>query len=441
MDDITVLLLAGGDSTRFFPLSDKNWLHITGKPVIFHTVSQIVQFGIRNIVIVGNNKNIGNIQKLKNEFSRINLYFVEQTDSRGMGGAVLSARKYIQGKKILIINPADFYEDILLSQLQDILSQKDEAVIAGIASDAYFPGGYLSINKGYITGIVEKPNPSELPSKMISLVFDYFRRADDFLESIDKVTFSKDDLFEKAIDNLIKQNKKIRFLHYKGYWGHLKFPWECLEVSSYFLGKLKRRIDKRAIIDKSASIIGNVVIGPNVRVLENVKIVGPAFIGEGTIVGNNVVIRQSNIESNCVIGYSTEITRSVIGSNCWFHSNYIGDSIIENNVGMGAGTILANFKLDESTVTSAFEKKKIDTHLLKLGAMIGSNVRIGVNCSIMPGVKIGTNCIVGAGILLSSDVENNMYCRNQIVTYDLIKNKSQIDHSSRKTQRKLLKIP
>lgn len=439
MKDLTALLLAGGDSTRFWPLSDKNWFYILGKPVLFHTVSQLVKFGIKTIVIVGNSHNISNIQKLRNEFQKVHFHIIEQTDLRGMGGAVLSAKESIKGKKILILNPADFYEDILLSQLSSYISDDIDGIITGIYSDVYFPGGYLDVTQGYVTSIVEKPDPSHLPSNVVSLVFYYFKQADDLLKSLETVQAGDDNYFEKGVDNLLKE-KKFKFLHYKGYWGHLKFPWDVCDVSAYFLAKRKRKVDKSAIIDKSAKIIGDVVLESNVRVLENAKIVGPTFIGAGTIIGNNAVVRQSNVEANCVIGYGTEIARSFIGSNCWFHSNYIGDSIIENNVSMGAGTVLANFKLNETTITSFLGKEKVDTHLLKLGAMIGSNVRIGVNSSIMPGVKIGSNCLISAGVVLSSDIADDMYCNYEKAPYVLEKNQKTINQTGRLNQRKLIKF-
>ena len=60
------------------------------------------------------------------------------------------------------------------------------------------------------------------------------------------------------------------------------------------------------------------------------------------------------------------------------------DSIIGNNCGFGAGAICANLRLDE--------KKIEETN--KLGAILGDNIRIGVNTSLMPGVKIGSNTMI-----------------------------------------------
>ena len=44
---------------------------------------------------------------------------------------------------------------------------------------------------------------------------------------------------------------------------------------------------------------------------------------------------------------------------------------------------------------------------MKMGAVIGSNVKIGVDVSIMPGVKIGSNSTIYPKLCIYKDVEDN----------------------------------
>ena len=53
----------------------------------------------------------------------------------------------------------------------------------------------------------------------------------------------------------------------------------------------------------------------------------------------------------------------------------------------------------------------------KLGAIIGSHVRIGVNTSIMPGIKIGTNSMIGAGLRIDRDIPDGVCRRRRIYDY------------------------
>ena len=123
-------------------------------------------------------------------------------------------------------------------------------------------------------------------------------------------------------------------------------------------------------------------------------------------------------------GFNTEITRSFIGDNCWFHRNYAGDSVLDEDVGIGSGTVLANFRLDEREVASQVSGVKIKTGRFKLGAIIGEGVRLGVNASVMPGVKIGANSFIGAGVVLDRDLPAESFCVAK-KAYSVSKNKYQ----------------
>ena len=194
-----------------------------------------------------------------------------------------------------------------------------------------------------------------------------------------------------------------------------------------FLDQSKKYISPSAYISEKAVIEGKVVIGDNVRVMENAVIRGPAYIGPNSVIGNNSLVRHySHIGSNCVVGYTTEIKGSYIGDGCWFHMNYIGDSIIGDSCSFGAGTVLANYRFDERNISVEIEGESIDTKLNKLGAIIGSNSKTGVNVSVMPGVRIGPNSIVGSHLYLTHDLEPNQSMLMEPVNR-VIRNRFEID--------------
>ena len=75
---------------------------------------------------------------------------------------------------------------------------------------------------------------------------------------------------------------------------------------------------------------------------------GPAHIGENSIIANNSLVRGSMVGRDCVVGFTTEVTRSYLNKEVWMHSNYIGDSIIDSNVSFGAGSVTGNLRFDEA---------------------------------------------------------------------------------------------
>jgi NDP-sugar pyrophosphorylase family protein len=75
------------------------------------------------------------------------------------------------------------------------------------------------------------------------------------------------------------------------------------------------------------------------------------------------------------------------------HFNYIGDSVIGEKCNLGAGTKIANLRLDKGNIRIA----GIDTRRRKLGAIIGDNVETGINASINVGSMIGDKTFIGPG--------------------------------------------
>ena len=77
------------------------------------------------------------------------------------------------------------------------------------------------------------------------------------------------------------------------------------------------------------------------------------------------------------------------------HLSYMGDSIIGEGCNLGAGTKVANLKLDKSNITIS----GIDTGRRKLGVIMGDKVEVGINASINVGTMIGNNARIGPGAL------------------------------------------
>ncbi|OGG16260.1 hypothetical protein A3D77_02255 [Candidatus Gottesmanbacteria bacterium RIFCSPHIGHO2_02_FULL_39_11] len=418
----TVLLLAGGDSTRLWPLSDKHSLIFLGKPLAYYALSQLVRFGFKNIIVVVSERNKSLFELLKSEFPGVVITLVMQEDRRGMAGAVLSAKKYIERNPVLIVGPSDVFEDTLVSDFVNYLPKVQDGMLTGIHLNDYFPGGYLKVLNDKVVSIIEKPEREKRGSNIVRLIFDYFKDTSDFLKILQNTESKNDDIYEKAIGILIGKKANISFLSYTGFWGHVKYPWDVLTLSSYFLSKITNQTIKAREIAKSATIRGPVIIESGSRVLDHAVIIGPTYIGKNCIVGNNTLIRESIIGEGSVVGFASEVARSVVGNNCYFHNNYVGDSVISDHVSMGAMATTANFRLDQKSVSSAVNKQKLDTGKVKLGSIIGQMSKVGVHAALMPGIKIGKNSFISSGAIVESDVPDNSFYKSEI-NFKLVTNK------------------
>lgn len=404
---MVVLVLAGGRSERFWPLAEKNLLPFLGKPLLFHQVEKLKKAGLEKIVVVGSSEVFSLRKSLKELFGAKAVL----QEGEGQAAAVLSAREFLEKDSVLVVNANDFFEEKLLEEVKKKSREDIDGLLVGYQVKEYFPGGYLVVDgRGFVREVVEKPGEGREPSKFVRLVVDYFKNGKEFCYFLKECGGSKDKVYEKAL-SLMAKEKRIKLIRYQGFWGYLKYPWHTLGMMDLFLKTIKKsKIAESAKVSPRAVILGNVLIKDGASVFEGAKIVGPTYIGENTVVGNNAMVRESMIGKNCLIGFETEIARSFIGDNCWFHKNYAGDCVLAKNAALGAGAVLANLRLDGKEIKSMVKGDKIGTGRKKLGAIIGENVRIGVNASVMPGVKIGKNSYVGSGVVLTSDLPEGKFC-------------------------------
>lgn len=185
-------------------------------------------------------------------------------------------------------------------------------------------------------------------------------------------------------------------------------------------GKNLVLIDKKSIfIDKS------VVVGDNVTIYENNRIMG------NTVIGDNVVILPGCLIKDCTIGDGVEFNHSqaedsVIGEKCSIgpfarlrpktnlgkgvkignfveiknsviddgskvsHLAYVGDVDMGKNCNIGCGAIFVNYN-----------------GRAKNRSFVGDECFIGSNCNVIAPVKIDTRSYVCAGTTVTSDVKTN----------------------------------
>ena len=404
------VFLCGGRGKRMFPITeDKFLLDFLGKPLLEHQIELACEAGLSHFVIIGNPENIANIEQITKKIPGVKVDLALQKKSLGIADALKSAKPFLRGQ-LLVINPNDVFSS---SAYTKILSEAEKTTasshILGYQVQKYFPGGYLQVNsQNELLHIVEKPNPGEEPSNLVNILIHCHNNSGELLGYIETVQTTRDDVYECALDNMAKAGHKIKVIPYNDFWAPIKYPWHIFKVMEYFLDNAQPYIAPSARISEKASIEGKVILSDNVKVLENAVIRGPVYIGSNSIIGNNALVRDySHIGSNSVIGYSTEVKHSYIGDNCWFHSNYIGDSIVDDDCSLGAGTVLSNFRLDEGNIQIKVGDTLVDTGYDKLGAIVGRGCRIGVNASLMPGVRVGPDSFVGPQVCLSQDLGAN----------------------------------
>ena len=164
------------------------------------------------------------------------------------------------------------------------------------------------------------------------------------------------------------------------------------------------QIEPEVQIEANVSLKGQTKIGAG-SILTNGTYIVDSAIGEQTVITNSMIEEStvadgvtvgpyahvrpdSSLAKNVHVGNFVEVKGSSIGENTKAgHLTYIGNSEVGANVNFGAGTITVNYDGQH-----------------KFKTVIGNNVFVGSNSTIIAPVELGDNSLVGAGSTITKDV-------------------------------------
>ena len=207
--------------------------------------------------------------------------------------------------------------------------------------------------------------------------------------SIESKFVSNEILFELKRAHELSISKELQIFLQES-----EFPWRALgKPLTYFVEKcvqsvslnerIKGNVSEHAYLENKESI----VICQGAIVEAGAFISGPSFIGPNAVIRHGAYVRGSvYVSEGAVVGHTTECKGSIfLPFAKAAHFNYVGDSILGYDCNLGAGTKLANLKMNHKNIIISIDNKKIDTGLKKFGAILGNRAQTGCNSVTNPG--------------------------------------------------------
>lgn len=397
------VILAAGKGDNLKPFTDTRpnpMISVAGKYLFDHSLDLLQKAGINDIfVVVGHQKDKLIEQVGEHVHNGINLQYVEQKRAGGIGDAVLKIKdKILPGEYFLLI-----YGDIVTAENIFTKTQQSfhafKGPVASIClppSNEMFGNVFLNANMN-ITKIIEKPKGDNLGNYVLSGVYIL---PESFFGLLEKNGRS----MEKAIKALVSE-EGLRASMWEDEWMDVVYPWEILRANKIIMDSWEHsKISKTVTLEANVTISGTVHIEDDVIIKAGAVLEGPCSIGKGCYIGNNSLLRSyTALGDNCSVGYGVELKNCVVQKNSHIgRLSFIGDSVLGENVDIGAGSMTVNRQLDWSTIKVKHQKKVKDTGILKLGAFIGDDVVIGAGNTIEPGTIVPPGKVLPAHYSVSN---------------------------------------
>ncbi len=390
-------ILSAGEGTRMRPLTanlPKPLLPVAGKPFLAHTIEALREAGILDMIVL-----IGwQGRRVKEAFGPgdalgVRLGYEEQNERLGTAHAIGLARAHVDGD-FLSVNGDVVVSAKAVRGLLEFHRKVDGPVVAVAEVEDPSAFGVVELDGDRVVGLEEKPRAPR--STLINAGVYLFPR--DIFEFIDRTPKSPRGEFEVTDTiRLLMGDRDVYGYRLPDPWIDVGRPWDLLTANTILMRGLKGRADGE--VSNGATLAGEVVVEAGARVLDGAVIQGPTIVGRDSEIGPNCYVRPStSIGRGCKVGSACEVKNSILMDGTHVpHQNYVGDSILGERCNLGAGTKIANLRLDEENVKVPWRGQLLDTGLRKLGAIIGDDVKTGINASIDVGTIIGEGTLIGPG--------------------------------------------
>ncbi|MBA7626090.1 Bifunctional protein GlmU [subsurface metagenome] len=365
------VILAAGEGQRLRPFTvnrPKVMLFIADKPILQYVIEALVQKGIRNIVlVVGYRKEQVLDYFGSGESFGVDLTYVTQERQLGTAHALAQAKAAI--KDDFLVLPGDNL--IAADTIDQFATIEPEAVLVKKV-DNPMRYGVVTIQRGTVKEIIEKPE--EAASNLVSTgIYSFSRAIFDFAEPhLD---------LPDVVNRMLSQGHKIKAVETDGAWLDAIYPWDILNLNAAVLQQAQAK--SSGTIEAGVSVKGQVSIGKGTVIRSNSYIAGPVVIGDGCEIGPSVCIfPATSIGNNVVMAPFTEVKNSVIGNDVSVGAgSIIHDSVIDNSCQIG-GRFAACSGQEEIAVNQ-------EHHLVSFGAMLGEGCTLGNSVVAQPGVIVG----------------------------------------------------
>ncbi|MCX6519187.1 MAG: glucose-1-phosphate thymidylyltransferase [Actinobacteria bacterium] len=310
------LILAGGAGTRLRPIthtSAKQLVPVANKPILFYGIEAMVAAGIVEIgVIVGDTRDevmaaLGDGSKWGAEIT-----FIPQDAPLGLAHCVLIAADFLGDDDFVMYLGDNLLEQDLGAFVKAFESERDGVdppsaqILLKRVPDPHRFGIAELDDAGNVVRLVEKPADPPTDLALVG-VYLFDKTILDAVRAIQPSPRGELEITD-AIQWLVDQGKRVRQEELTGWWIDTGKLTPLLEANRLLLEKIETRID--GTVDESSVLDGRVVVEAGATVT-NSTLRGPLVIGAGAVIEDSFVGPFSAVGNDCIVRHS-EIEHSVI---------------------------------------------------------------------------------------------------------------------------------
>jgi mannose-1-phosphate guanylyltransferase len=328
---VQAVILVGGKGTRLQPLTaerPKPIVSLVDRPFMAYMLEWVAAHGITDVIMCCGFLPDA-LQEVLGDGSRygVELTWVIEPDPRGTAGALKMAEQHITGRFVML--NGDVLTDIDLSaQLRQHETTGATGTLGLVPVEDPTAYGLVRLHRdGRVSGFLEKPDPAEIDTDLISAgVYVLEPRVLGMIPP-DRMVSIEREVWPRLVDDGL-----YGYAHRGAYWMDIGTPERYLEGTADILaGRVQTRVAERLRaggIDETATVAADLEFSTQALVDAGAVVGKRVRIGHGSVVGRDVTIADDVVLENavllagarvasgarlqdCVVGERTEIAANV----------------------------------------------------------------------------------------------------------------------------------
>jgi bifunctional UDP-N-acetylglucosamine pyrophosphorylase / glucosamine-1-phosphate N-acetyltransferase len=433
---LAIVIMAAGKGTRLKSARPKVLHEVGGKPLLGHVIASAskVVAPVDIYVVVGHQA-----ERVRAAVQQTGVRFVDQTEQRGTGHAVQSARDVIAGYENVMVLSGDA-PLVKAATLESVwkFHQEHKAAMTLVSAEPEDPTGYGRVfrkaaQQPDVVAIIEQKmlTPEQVKMREVNMGLYVFRTAA-LLEHLSQLTTDNPhgELYLTDMAAVL-QKAGERVIAFKAENAAELLGANTLGEMAALDAQMRRETAERlmaqgvtifrpetCVIDADVEVAADAVIEPFVQLLGKTKIGTASKIRSYTVIenctlGEDVLVRQSCVLSESMVadgarigpfahlrpgselgpqvhvGNFVETKKAKLGKGAKAnHLTYLGDAEVGEGSNIGAGVITCNYD-------------GVHKHATK----IGNKAFVGSDSTLVAPVTIGDGAYIGAGSCITKDVD------------------------------------
>ena len=426
---LDIVILAAGQGTRMRSALPKVLHPVAGKSMLGHVIDTARALQPKSIqVVIGHGA-----EQVRQRLVGDDLAFVVQAEQLGTGHAVAQALPNLSAERVLIL-----YGDVPLIEadtLQRLLQKVGPEQLALLTVKLDDPTGYGRIvrdARGEVQAIVEHKDASDEQKAIregnTGILAVPGSRIGEWLGRLSNSNAQGEyyltDVIAMAVaDGLrVATEQPLDAMEVQGANDRIQLA----ELERHYQQRAARRLMARGVTLRDPArfdVRGEVSVGRDVLIDVNVVLEGTVVIEDDVQIGPNCVIKDSTLRRGAIVKANSHLEGAVVGESADCgpfarlrpgsvlgakahvgnfvelknatlgdgakagHLSYLGDAEIGARTNIGAGTITCNY--DGAN---------------KFRTVMGEDVFIGSNSSLVAPLNLGDGATTGAGSTITEDV-------------------------------------